>query len=173
MNEIIKSKIKTKNLLFKQYIQNERFESDFVFLQALITEINELISSTRNVYYENLAKKLNNPLLQIKTYWSILKTFYNEKNISLIPPLLADNHFVTDIQTKANIFNTFFAEQCTPLNNSSVLPVNQTFLTQSRLNFINFNEDEIVKVIRALNIHKAYVLDDISIRMIKIVTNHS
>ena len=127
MNEIIKSKIKTKNLLFKQYIQNGRFESDFVFLQALITEINELTSSTRNVYYENLAKKLNNPLLQVKTYWSILKTFYNEKNIPLIPPLLEDNNFVTDIQTKANIFNTFFTEQCTPLNNSSVLPVNRIF----------------------------------------------
>ena len=168
MNEIINSKIKKKNLLFKEYIQNGRFESDFVFLQALITEINELISSTRNVYYENLAKKLNNPLLQVKTYGSILKTFYNEKNIPLIPPLLVDNNLVTDIQTKANIFNTFFAEQCTPLNNSSVLPVNQIFLTQSRLNFINFNEDEILKVIRALNIHKAHGHDDISIRMIKI-----
>ena len=113
-------------------------------------------------------KKLNNPLLQVKTYWSILKTFYNEKNIPLIPPLLVDNNFVTDIQMKANIFNTFFAEQCTPLNNSSVLPVNQMFLTQSRLNFINFNEDEILKVIRALSIHKAHGHDDISIRMIKI-----
>ena len=168
MNEIIKSKIKTKNLLFKQYIQNGRFESDFVFLQALITEINELVSSTRNVYYENLAKKLNHPLLQVKTYWSILKTFYNEKIIPLIPPLLVDNNFVTDIQTKANIFNTLFAEHCTPLNNSSVLPVNQMFLTQSRLNFINFDGDEILKVIRALNIHKAHGHDGISIRMIKI-----
>ena len=81
---------------------------------------------------------------------------------------MVDNNFVTDIQTKANIFNTFFAKQCTPLNNSSVLPVNQMFLTQSRLNFINFNEDEILKVIRALNIHKAHGHDDISIRMIKI-----
>ena len=79
MNEIIKSKIKTKNLLFKQYIQNGRFESDFVFLETLITETNELISSTKNLYYENLAKKLNNLLLQAKTYWSILKTFFNEK----------------------------------------------------------------------------------------------
>ena len=79
MKEIIKSKIKRKNLLFKQYIQNGRFESDFVFLENLITEINELISSTKNLYYENLAKKLNNPLLQAKTYWSILKSFYNEK----------------------------------------------------------------------------------------------
>ena len=49
MNENIKSKIKTKNLLFKQYIQNGRFESDFVFLENLITEINELISSTKNL----------------------------------------------------------------------------------------------------------------------------
>ena len=79
MNENIKSKIKAKNLLFKQYIQNGRFESDFVFLENLITEINELISLTRNLYYGNLAKKLNNPLLQAKTYWSILKSFYNEK----------------------------------------------------------------------------------------------
>ena len=80
-----------------------------MFLEALITDINELISSTKNLYYENLAKKLNNPLLQAKTYWSILKTFYNEKKIPLIPTLLVDNNFVTDIQTKANIFNKFFA----------------------------------------------------------------
>ena len=70
MNGNIKSKIKTKmNNTNKQYIQNGRFESDFVFLENLITEINELISSTKNLYYENLAKKLNNPLLQAKTYW--------------------------------------------------------------------------------------------------------
>ena len=77
MNDIIKSKIKTKNLFFKQYIQNGRFEGDYVFLEALIADINELISSTKNLYYENLAKKLNNPLLQAKTYWYILKTFYH------------------------------------------------------------------------------------------------
>ena len=30
MNEIIKSKMKTKNKLYKQYIQNGKFQSDFV-----------------------------------------------------------------------------------------------------------------------------------------------
>ena len=49
-----------------------------------------------------------------------------------------------------------------------MLLVNQIFLTQSRLNSIDFNEDEVLKVIRALNIHKAYGHDDISIRMLKI-----
>ena len=62
MNEIIKSKTKkTKNnLIFNQYIQNEKVESNFVFLETLITEINELISTTNSFCYENLAKKLNN-----------------------------------------------------------------------------------------------------------------
>ena len=168
MNDNIKAEIKTKNLLFKQYMPNERIESDFGFLKALITELNELISSTKTLYYKNLAKKLNNPLLQTKMYWSILKTFYNDRNIPLIPPLLMDDKFVTDIRTKANIFNKFFAEQCTPLKNGSVLPVNQMFLTQARLKSLDFKEIEILKIIRALNINKVHGYDDISIRMIKI-----
>ena len=99
MNDTIKAKIKTKSLLFKQYMQNERFESDFGFLKALITELNELISSTKTLYYENLAKKLNNPLLQAETFWSIFKTFYNDKKILLIPPLLIDDKFPKREQT--------------------------------------------------------------------------
>ena len=51
MNETIKSKIKTKNKLHKQYIDNGRFESDFVFIETLITEINDLITSTKDLYY--------------------------------------------------------------------------------------------------------------------------
>ena len=168
MNDIIKSKIKANNLLFKQYIQNSRFESDFRLFENVVNELNELISSTKALYYENLAKKLNNPLLQTKTYWSILKTFYNDKKIPIIPPLLVNDKFVTDIQMKANIFNKFFADQCTTLKNNSSLPVNQIFLTQSRLTSIDFHEDELLKIIRALNINKAHGHDDISIRMIKI-----
>ena len=79
MNEIIKSKIKTKNLLFKQYIQNGRFESDFLYLESLITEINDLISHTKALYYEKLAKKLNNPLLQAKHIGQFLKHFITKK----------------------------------------------------------------------------------------------
>ena len=110
MNETIKSKIKTRNKLYKQYIENDIFESDFMMIETLITEINDLITSTKDLYYNNLAKRLNNPLLQAKTYWSILKTFYNDKKIPIIPPLLIDDKLVTDIQTKANIFNKFFAD---------------------------------------------------------------
>ena len=54
------------------------------------------------------------------------------------------------------------------LKNVSVLSINQMFLTQPRLGTLDFNENEILKIIRALNIHKAHGHDDIFIRMIQI-----
>ena len=93
------------------------------------------------MYYQNLSKKLNNSSLQAKTYWSILKTFYNEKKISLILPCLVNDKFVIDIKTKAYVFNKFFAEQYTPSKNGSVLPVNQISLLRS----LDFNEEEILR----------------------------
>ena len=107
-------------------------------------------------------------MLQAKAYWSILKSFYNYRKVPLIPPLLIDDKFVTDIETKINIFNKFFADQCQPLNNAIDLPTNQIFLTQSKLGSLDFNEGELLQIIRALNINKAHGHDDISIRMIKI-----
>ena len=168
MNETIKLKIKAKDNMYNKYLQNGRFESDFVLLKTLITELNELIATTKALYFENLRKKLNNPLVQAKTYWSILKTFYNGKKIPLVPPVLVNDKFVTDMKTKGDIFRKFVAEQCIPLKNDSKIPINLIFQTQSRLSSLDFNEDEILKIIRALNIHKAHGHDDISIRMIKI-----
>ena len=43
--------------MYNQYIQNGRFECDFLFLENLITELNEFIPSSKALYYENLAKK--------------------------------------------------------------------------------------------------------------------
>ena len=40
MNETIKSKTKAKKALYKKYIQNGRFESDFVYLTNVIIELN-------------------------------------------------------------------------------------------------------------------------------------
>ena len=34
----------SSNVFYKKYIQNGRFESDFVFLENVIAELNELIS---------------------------------------------------------------------------------------------------------------------------------
>ena len=48
MNETIKLKIKNRDKLYKQYAENGRFESDFMIIETLITEINDLITSTKD-----------------------------------------------------------------------------------------------------------------------------
>ena len=68
-----------------------------MFIETFTTEVNDLMTSTEDLHYKNLSKRLNNPLLQAKTYWSILKTFYNNKKIPIIPPLRIDDKLVTDI----------------------------------------------------------------------------
>ena len=71
------------------------------------------------------------------------------------------------MKTKGKIFYDFSAESGKPLEHSA-LPINPKFFIQSRLVSLDFNEDESLKIIRALNIYKAHGHDNISIRMIKI-----
>ena len=61
------------------------------------------------------------PTTSPKAYWSILKTVLNSKKIACIPPIYHNNNYITDFKEKAQIFNNFFAKQCTLVENSSKL----------------------------------------------------
>ena len=64
------------------------------------------------------------PTISPNTYWSILKTFLNNKKLPYISPIYHNNNHITDFKEKAQIFNDFFAKQCTLVENSSKLPTN-------------------------------------------------
>ena len=68
---------------------------------------------------------------------------------------------------KANHFNSFYASRCTPLNNNSKVPESQTYITDSKLSSFQFEDKDIVKIIRSPDINKAHGYDDISIWMLK------
>ena len=72
------------------------------------------------------------------------------------------------ILRQMQIFSMIFLLSNATLKNDSIPPTNQIILTESRICSLDFNEDEILKIIKDLNIHKAHSHDDISIRMIKI-----
>ena len=97
-----------------------------------------MILKRKEKYYHHLSFKLKNPNTSTKAYWSILKSFYNDTKVSLVPPLLVNNKIVSDFTKKATLFNDFFATQCTPLTNDSILPSTISFKTHSRLNTISF-----------------------------------
>ena len=111
--------------------------------------------------------KLNSPKTSSKTYWSILKTFYNGRKIPIIPPILKEGKLESDFKIKANYFNSFFASQCTPLVNYSKLPDKITYNSAARLTSIKFDNNDILKIIRSLNVNKAHGHDGILVSMIK------
>ena len=129
------------------------------------------MEESKEKYYTKLSSRLADPLTSPMTYWSILKTFLNNKKIPCIPPPFHENKFVTDFKEKAELFNHFFVNQCSLLSNSSVLPTNLPQLTNKCLDWIHFSRSDIAKIISHLHPNKAHGHDMLSIRMIKLCGN--
>ena len=168
MTNYLKPKIHCKNNLCLKYLKHGKRNCDYIELQRSIEEVSEDISKSKEQYYDCLAKKLNNPKTSPKTYWATMKIFYNGKKTPLIPPLLVNDKLECDFGKKANHFNEFFASKCTPLNNGSTLPHSVSNAPTVELSSFQFNDQDILKIIRALHVNKAHGCDDIPIRMIKI-----
>ena len=137
-------------------------------LQFLQERLSTSIESSNERYYTRVANRLSNTQKSTKSYWSLLKIFLNNKEILLIPTLFHENRFITDFKEKAELFNSFFSNQCSLLKNCSKLPTNPRYATDKRLRTINFTADNIEKIIVSLNSNKAHGHDNISIRMLKI-----
>ena len=94
--------------------------------------------------------------------------FLNNKKTPIIPPLFYESRLVTDFKEKAELFNSFFAKQCTVINNGSSLPSEFLLKTDRFLSNVTFSSDHILKIIQNLGSEKAHGFDRISIRMLKI-----
>ena len=91
----------------------------------------------------------------------------NNEKIPLIPSLFYEKCFITNFKEKAEIFNSFFADECSLMSNASKLPSSFTLYTDNRLSTVTFSQDDIGKIIQNLNPNKAHGHDNISIRMLK------
>ena len=112
-------------------------------LKFIQERLSTTIESSKERYYARIANRLNNPQKSSKTYWSLLKIFLNNKEISLIPPLFHENRSITYFKEKAELFFSFFSNQCCLLKNCSKLPTNLRYVTDKRLRTINFATDNI------------------------------
>ena len=78
-------------------------------MNELTLELSSIISQRKDECYLQLAKKLNDPQTNAKTYWTILKTFFNGRKYPIIPPLLIEGKLVSDFKEKVNMSNEFFS----------------------------------------------------------------
>ena len=137
----------------------------------MTTNITTKNSNSKKNYFANLAEKLCNPQLNQKACWSTLKSFTNWKKDPIIPPLLINDHFVTNFDEKANHFNDFFANQCSLINKNRKLLLNRASITTSLLSSVNIKELDISNILKYLDVNKVHGYDDISVKMLKLSHN--
>ena len=136
-------------------------------LQEKTDECTALILDAKEKYVRCMSYKLNGPLTAPKTYWSILNRFLNNRKIPAIPLLLVNEDAVTNFSKKADLFNKFFADQCTPLNNLNKLP--PLYLrTDKKLCNLSINKNDVSTIIRNLDSNKSHGWDNLSVRMTKL-----
>ena len=104
----------TKN---NRNLRNNKSSQFFAILLSLqnqrTSQIIDLKKNTRNT-----SKKLLNPSSSLKTYWSVSKTFLNNKIIPVIPPVFQEHKFMEIFKKKAEVFYSQFAL----INNISKIP---------------------------------------------------
>ena len=166
-NEKIKSLMKNSELtmLIAKNIGSSQLRKNLSSLQQWLRD---LIDDSKQKYFLRLTQKLNTIQKSTKAYLALLKISLNNRKIPVIPPLFHNNKFVTDFKEKAELFNSFFAKQCSLIKNESKLPPRLHFLTDKRLSAVKFAVNDILKIIQNLNSNKAHGHDKISIRMLKI-----
>ena len=134
----------------------------------MTSEIYSHISKCKNDYFIRLGKKFGDPSRSIKTYWTTLRSLRNWKKLPNISPLLVNNEVITAFEATTNIFNKYFARQCTTIDNNSVLPSTLNHLTDDTLSFFNIFSEVIFPLIKNLDPNKAHGHDEISMKMLKL-----
>ena len=130
-NRAIKSLIQEKDT-FNKYRKSKNNIQLLQHLRLLQEKLNSFISVSKQNYYSRMSTKLTKFHKSSKAYWSLLKTFLNNKKIPLIPPLYHQGGFITNFKVKAELFNSFFASQCSLIKNDSKLPSNLNYKTGNR-----------------------------------------
>ena len=130
-------------------------------IETLQNLIYETLESCKSKYYENISKKLCSKAIAPKYYWSLLKPMLNDKKVPCIPPIFTK--LFTDFRKKADLFNSFFAKQCSIPENSSVLPSSTIPVTDQYLANTEFTKDDIKRIICKLDPNNAHGHDMISI----------
>ena len=124
--------------------QKTRYTNHILLVVSLVVIIGDRILSLANFltrlrrlrkkeeYHNHLSMKLNNSQTSAKTYYKLVSNF----------------------KEKANLFNKYFASQCNAITNSSVLRTTIPRKTRPRLTSIDFEDNDVIKTIRSLNVNK-------------------
>ena len=149
-----------------------------LFVKAITFTIFELLKTYKTISIDlfrlqnktTLPKLFKNLLIQIVAVsatshsWKTVKW----KDSSLHFSLFHGDKYIVSFHENSVIFNSFFADQCSPISSGSVLSFESALQKDSTLSSCHSTKDDVLWIINNLDPNKAHGYDKISIRMLKI-----
>ena len=130
--------------------------------------VTSLIRFAKKSFYERANTDLSNPDTNCKKWWSIVNKVCGRENSSTIPPIIENELPIFDSKEKACIFNDYFVLQTElPLANA-VPPIIQPYQTQQFLSNIIATEEQVLELMKGVDISKACGYDGIGNKIIKL-----
>ena len=132
----------------------------------LRTQVDEAKQIAKEHYYARLSNQLMNPTTSAKHFWRITKELYGAKIKCGIPPLIKDGIVFATAKAKCRLFSEHFSKKAQLPNDLPKLPA-LTLETLDTLEYISVSEQEVLKVLKNLDISKASGPDGISNTLLK------
>ena len=152
---------------FSTWIKKGRNPTTRYNIKQIQLDTNRMINNAKTKYIKDLSNKICDPTTGSKAFHTAFKRLSNKKKITSIPPLLENGHFISNFTSKADIFNTYFAAQCRPLENDCLLP-SLSYTTNKSISDVSVTEGTISSIINKMNSKKAHGCDNISIAMLQL-----
>ena len=99
-----------------------------------------------------------------------MKSLLIDKKNPSIPPLPENNEYITDFKNKAELFNSFFANQWSWINNNSQLPPTLSYKTNERFYPVKIMDDGLLKMIKFIRPSPKKIFQRHNPKGIKLVT---
>ena len=163
----VKLYIRKRNRLYTRFKRTKQQEHEDAWKTAA-RDANYHMHQAKIAHVEKIKALLSDLSIGEKKYWKIAKEVYGNKKIMGVPALNHENKTITTSIEKAECFNLYFTMQQTqpPLRfNQQLDPIE--FLTENRLENIITTREEVLKILKGLDIGKATGPDGISSRMLK------
>ena len=114
----VKTAIKRNSRVHREWVLRGRNPDDRHFVRTVQNETNRFKKAKKDDYV-NLGSNFDTVS---KAFWTAFKRIVNNQKLTNIPLILEDGKFISDFHLKSNIFNDYFAKQCTVNNIPNSLP---------------------------------------------------
>ena len=167
----VKASIKKRNRLYKQYKRTRRPEH-YLLYKEVSRDVNISISSAKEDHKQKLINQLENPSTTPRQYWNIYKQMTGSKIDTTIPTLVENDRQCTSAIEKATLLAEYFASQSQTPQNTNNTAIDQLLIPDSNiLTTITVTENEVLTVLRKLNIHKAMGPDGLPNHLLKLIAD--